>query len=189
MDEEEAIVSALGEASAYGYHIESAPRPSFIVPVHDRPLTPWYPCLDTAQRYAGCLGEGCPLEVCWTGTPSVSYVAALRHRFQPADADYAAGARCLACRHVQEVSVPTIDQRRGLIHLPMLHCAQGYWQHPISAASFVRRRIPAQPHADLADCMRFEPATEPTPLVEAHRAHTSRLARRSRAQTAPRANA
>jgi hypothetical protein len=183
MDEEEAIVEALGEESAYGYHIEPAPKPYAIVPVRDRPAARWYPCLDTGCLYTGCLGEECPLQVCWTGKPSISYIAALRHRFQPIAADYTPGARCLECRHVQEVSLPVLDQQRGLIHLPMLHCDQDRWQHPISAPAFVRRRIPAMAHTDLVFCGRFEPVEQPIPAVEGHRLRTNQLARDRRAHS------
>ena len=179
MDEEEAIIAALGEESAFGYHIEHAPRPYVIIPVRERPPTPWYPCLDTQSRYTGCLGDACPLEICWTGGPSISYTAALRNRFQSVD-EYTPGAPCLECRHVQEVSIPVLDQQRGLIHLTMLHCGQDRWEHPIRAAAFVRRRIPARAHVDLAFCGRFEQAEQPIPAVEEHRTRTNWLARRRR---------
>jgi hypothetical protein len=115
----------------------------------------------------------------------MSYTAALRRRFHTTGADYVSRARCLDCRHAQEVSVPVIDQHRGLIHLPMVQCERGRWQHPISVAAFVRRRIPAQPHADLVFCGRFEPATGPLPAVEEHRRPINRLTQRRRTQGEP----
>ncbi|MDB5058958.1 MAG: hypothetical protein JWO59_2430 [Chloroflexi bacterium] len=182
--DDKAITDALGLESAYGYHVEVAPRLPFTVPVQDRPAVPWYPCIETNQSYTGCLGEACPLEVCWTGGPSVSYAAALRRRFHPTDAEYAPGALCLRCRHVQEITIAAIDARRGLIHLPMLHCGRQRWLHPISTAAFVRRRIPTHEDTDLAQCPDFEPAAQPLPAVERQRLHVNERARARRAGNA-----
>jgi hypothetical protein len=121
------------------------------------------------------------LEVCWTGTPTISYAAALRRRFQPIGIEYVPRARCVHCRHVQETSVAVIHQQRGLIHLPLLHCNQGRWVHPISVAAFVRRRIPAQEHTDPATCPEFAPAAQPIPAVEDHRLRVNRQAQTRRA--------
>ena len=182
--DEEAITEALGLESAFGYHIERAPRPRAIIHVRERPARQWYPCLDTEDRYTGCLGEACPLEMCWTGRESISYLAALRTRFQPTDAAYAPGACCTDCAHAREVGVPAIDRVRGLIHLPMIHCAHGRWEHPISVPAFVRNRIPADARTDPAHCGDFDQAEAPHPAVEAHRLRTNRLARDRREERA-----
>lgn len=179
-----AITRALGLDSSFGYHVEEEPAPPRL-PIaqqaRERPAVPWYPCIDTNAGYSGCLGEGCPLEVCWTGSPSISYAAALRRRFHPTDAEYAPGARCLTCRHVRETTIATLDQRHGMIHLPVLHCAQGCWTHPITAAAFVRRRIPTAEDVDLATCPRYEQAAAPIPVVEQRRLQVNEQARARRA--------
>jgi hypothetical protein len=179
--DDEAIAGVLGLESAYGYHVEAGPRLPFTLPARERPVAPWYPCIDVNQSYTGCLGQACPLEVCWTGGPSISYAAALRHRFHPTDAEYAPGARCLRCRHVGETTIAAIDARRGLIHLPMLQCERQHWLHPISTAAFVRRRIPTDDDTDLARCADFEPANEPIPAVEQRRLQVNQRARDRRA--------
>lgn len=181
VDDDNAIAGVLGLESAFGYHLESGPRLSFAIPVRDCRVVSWYPCLAIDQTYTGCLGEACPLEVCWTGGASVSYEAALRRRFHPTDVEYAPGARCLLCRHVQEMSIVAIDARQGLIHLPMVCCEEHCWRHPISSAAFVRRRIPCGDDRDLAHCPAFEQAAEPIPAVERQRVHVNERARALRA--------
>ena len=182
MDEEAQIVGALGVESAFGYHVEQAPHITFSVrDERDEHPAAWYPCLDDMGTYSGCLGDACPLRTCWTGQPAVSYLGALRRRFQPVDAEYLPGALCGHCCHVEEVLVTMIDARQELIRLPMLRCDQDCWIHPISTSSFVRRRIPAREGSNPARCSRFAPATTPIPSVEAHRLRVNRQARARRA--------
>ena len=173
--DDEAIRETLGLESAFGYHVEHSPRSPVVIQTRERPVRQWYPCLDTEDRYTGCLGAACPLEMCWTETETVSYLAALRTRFQPTDADYAPGARCADCQHAHEVGVPAIDRVRGLIHLPMIHCGRGRWEHPVSIPAFARKRIPADERTDPAFCGDFDPAETPHPAVEAHRQRTNDL--------------
>jgi len=47
-----------------------------------------------------------------------------------------------------------------VIDLPMLQCENQCWQNPISASSFVRRRIPPKDERDLAECPLFEQALQ-----------------------------
>jgi hypothetical protein len=177
-----AIADALGLEDAYGYHIETVPRLlPFALPVRERPPAPWYPCIEIDHTYTGCLGEACPLEVCWTGNPSLSYATALRRRFHPTDAEYAPGALCLQCRHVQAITIAAIDARRGLVHLPMLQCEQQRWRHPISSSAFVRRRIPTGDDVDLAHCPEYAQASQPIPAVERQRLRVNEQARARRA--------
>jgi hypothetical protein len=179
--EDKAIGAALGLESGFGYHIEEPPEPLLVGVVRERPATPWYPCLAADGTYSGCLGTECPLEVCWTGGQSVSYIAALRTRFQPSDVEYVRGALCPRCDHARETSVPVLDRRQGLIHLELRRCAKGRWEHPISDAALARNRIPAQDHVDPAHCYVFEPTTTPIPAVEAHRRRVNEQARVRRA--------
>jgi len=176
-----ALAKALGLQSAYGFHVEEEPRPPFTLPIRERPARRWYPCIEANHTYTGCLGEACPLEVCWTGAASTSYAAALQRHFHPADAEYAPKARCLRCRHVGEISVAAIDGQRGLIHLPMLRCVKQCWQNPISASAFVRRRIPPKDDHDLAKCPLFEQATTPIRIVEQYRLQLNDRVRARRA--------
>jgi len=182
--EDKAIGEALGLESAFGYHIEEPAQPLLTGLVRERPAAPWYPCLTADGTYTGCLGTDCPLEVCWTGGHTVSYIAALRTRFQPSDGEYVRGALCGRCGHARETSVPVLDRRQGLIHLELRHCEKGRWDHPISEAALARNRIPAQDHVDPARCRLFEPAAVPIAGVEERRRHVNEQARARRAARA-----
>ncbi len=166
---DKALANALGLQSSYGFHVEEPPRPPAAKLIRQGLAQRWYPCIEEDNTYTGCLGEDCPLEVCWTDTPSTSYAVALRRHFRAAAADYVPGAQCLQCRHVQQIAVEVIDGRRGVISLPMLRCVKQCWQNPISASAFVRRRIPPEEGHDLADCPLFDPARAPIDIVEQHR--------------------
>lgn len=155
--DEDVIVEALGLESAFGYHIEPAPGPRIVVDVRDAPAGANYPCLAADGRYTGCLGEACPLRVCWTGAPTVSHAAALLRRFHPGDDAYAPGARCPACRHAAEVRV-AVAVGPEVRQMLLLRCARGRWAHPISAPAMARRRIPADAGQDLARCADFAPS-------------------------------
>lgn len=158
--DEDLIVKALGLESAYGYHIETAPRSPVDVHVSDAAAASRYPCLTAEHVYTGCLGEACPLQMCWTGTPTLSYMAALQRRFHPADDIYVRGARCMRCKHVEEISVSVLDQQREMKWMSLRRCGQGRWTHPISASALARRRIPAHEDTDLAHCPGFAPVDE-----------------------------
>ena len=165
MDDDKALAQALGLKTAYGFHLEGDTR----LPARERRSPRWYPCIELDHTYTGCLGAACPLEVCWTGTASTGYSAGLQHQFHAAVADYVPRARCLHCSHVKETTVEAIDGRGGVIDLPMLQCENQCWQNPISASSFVRRRIPPKDERDLAECPLFEQASAPIAIVEHHR--------------------
>lgn len=183
--EDKAISEALGLESAFGYHVEQPPRSLLVGIVRERPPTsPWYPCLDSDNTYRGCLGTACPLEVCWTGGKTVSYVKALRTRFQSSDGEYVPKALCGRCEHARETAVPVIDQQRGLIHLTLRRCEEDRWEHPISEAALARKRIPAQEHVDPAHCPLFAPAPTPIAGVERHRRRVNERARARRAALA-----
>ncbi|HEY8285547.1 MAG TPA: hypothetical protein VIJ28_14275 [Chloroflexota bacterium] len=182
--EDKAISEALGLESDFGYHVEEPPRPLLVGMVRERPLAPWYPCIDHDNTYHGCLGAACPLEVCWTGGQTVSYVEALRTRFQPRDVEYVPKALCGRCGHARETSVPVINQQQGLIHLTLRRCEEDRWEHPISEAALARNRIPAQAHVDPARCHLFEPAPTLIAGVERHRKRVNEQARARRAALA-----
>jgi hypothetical protein len=115
--------------------------------------------------------------------PTISYVLAMRTRHQATDNDYARGARCTGCRHVQRVLVPVVHQQKEIVRLPLVQCARRQWTHPITTAALARRRIPAREDVDLAACPQFTPAEEPLAEVEAHRLHVNLQARRRRQDT------
>jgi len=178
--DKQAIAGALGLESAYGFHIEEEPGPPLLLARDRRRALPWYPCLMVNQTYTGCLGDTCPVEECWTGALSVSYQAALRRHYSLTEGEYAAGARCLCCCHVEEIAIPVIVGCR-LIHLIALRCHEQCWRHPISAAAFVRRHIPACEDTDLRHCPAFAQAWRPIPAVEQQREQVNERMRALRA--------
>jgi hypothetical protein len=179
--DEQDMATALGLESAYGYHLEEEPRLPAVSCAPERHAGQWYPCLDSSHVYSGCRGEACPLETCWTGGASTSYAAALRRRFHPTDVDYAAGARCLGCAEVREVRIPVIGAGGKVIRLCLLECGRAGWQHAISVAAFVRRRIPAPENEDLAECPLYVAAAGPLAPVASHRQQINEQARARRA--------
>jgi hypothetical protein len=181
--DDETLTQLLELENAYGYHIEEIPRLPVETLVHDPAPATVYPCLEPLGAYTGCKGAACPLLTCWTGMPTISYVLAMRTRHQTTDNDYARGALCTRCRHVQQVLVPVVHQQKEIVQLPLVQCARHRWAHPVTAAALARRRIPAREDVDLAACTQFAPAEQPLAAVEAHRLQVNLQTRRRRQAT------
>ena len=180
MNDEE--LAAAGLESCYGYHIE-APEPACALCVRDDPpAARSFPCLDALNTYSGCLGEDCPLQLCWSGAPTPRYLALLRARLhlrQGGD-EYVAGARCPDCLFAQSTTVQVAGEGVSPVDLPVVACGKGYWAHPTSAAALARRRIPVAPHANPAHCRHFAEAAVLHPAVLAYRRRERDRRRRTR---------
>ncbi len=181
--EADEIRHALGVESAFGYHVEGGARRgagaiAAAAPGAREGGAPGrlFPCL-VGHDYTGCLGLGCPLETCWTGTATVSFARKLREESHVSTALYLPGAPCHTCAHLveDEVAVPAPrtptevgSGPEARATLRRVTCGQGLWLHPISLASFVTRRIPMIDQDEPGRCPGYAPRPEPHPAVVAH---------------------
>lgn len=127
--EDDILAAALGTENTAGYHVELYYQTTLFWSPPRRGDGSRFPCVDAENRYAGCLGDKCRAESCWSGKLVPSAVNAARERV-PLPRVERRGARCHMCSNA--ISTP-----EGFID-----CAAGHFDRPITTACLFRRRIP-----------------------------------------------